>query len=105
MGHAMPPEIMEQIRQEDWDEPRIKAAVSAQRLRLMIARDYGLLSPPEAAAALAHADQVGEAAMRERQMGGGGGIALSRLFEDVRINKICDRVTKALVDTIQETEG
>jgi hypothetical protein len=38
-------------------------------------------------------------------MGGGGGIALSRLFEDVRINKICDRVTKALVDTIQETEG
>jgi hypothetical protein len=39
----MPPEIMAQIRQEDFEEPQIKAAVSAQRLRLMIARDYGLL--------------------------------------------------------------
>lgn len=102
MAHVMPPEIMQQIQQEQWAEPQIKAAVSALRLRLVIARDYGLMTPDDAAAAMANADRIGQAAIQDIHNGGGGGMFLSRLFEDAKINEISDRVTKALYETTKE---
>lgn len=102
MAHVMPPEIMQQIQQEQWAEPQIKAAVSALRLRLLIARDYGLMTPDDAAAAMASADRIGQAAIQDIHNGGGGGMFLSRLFEDAKINEISDRVTKALYETTKE---
>ena len=102
MAHVMPPEIMQQIQQEQWEEPQIKAAVSALRLRLLIARDYGLMTPDDAAVAMASADRIGQAAIQDIHNGGGGGMFLSRLFEDAKINEISDRVTKALYETTKE---
>lgn len=104
MAHVMPPELMQQIQQSQFSEPQIKAAVSGLRLRLLLARDHGLMTPDDAAAAMAKADRIGQAALMDVHNGGGGGMFLSRLFEDARINEISDRVMKALVDTIHETE-
>lgn len=104
MPHVMPPQIMQQIQQAQWSEPQIKGAVSSLRLRLQLARDHGLMTPDDAAAAMAKADRIGEAALMDVHNGGGGGMFLSRLFEDARINEISDRVMKALLDTVHEME-
>jgi hypothetical protein len=60
------------------------------------------MTPDDAAAAMASADRIGQAAIQDIHNGGGGGMFLSRLFEDAKINEISDRVTKALYETTKE---